>query len=301
MATTAKSPSIVTLRLSEAERSTYRLSQRSLQTALEAMHRDGVLVIEDIVDKKAIDRLNERMKKDAITLMERGEDGPFNYNLGNLQQSPPYNDSELFPPSIFSNPIASQITSSLLGGKPTMSFISSNAAVKAEVGQPVHADADFAHPSIPFATVVNVGLIDMMPENGSTQVWLGTHKDTSIESQEGAHGERASGRIKLGLLERRKEISPPIQPFISKGSLVLRDLRLWHAGMPNKTYDIRIMLAMIHFAPWYRQRMTMKLPRSLRPTLDGNDHLNIAANWTDEKIDHLAGAFGNAFDFNQDP
>ncbi len=71
--------------------------------------------------------------------------------------------------------------------------------------------------------------------------------------------------------------------------------------MPNTTDDIRIMLAMIHFAPWYRQRMTMKLPRSLRPVLEANNKLGVSAEWQDEYVDHLATPFGNAFDFNQDP
>lgn len=57
---------------------------------------------------------------------------------------------------------------------------------------------------------------------------------------------------------------------------------------------------MIHFAPWYRQRMTMKLPRSLRPTLEGVDRLGVAADWQDAEVDHLDAPYGNAFDFSQD-
>lgn len=109
--------------------------------------------------------------------------------------------------------------------------------------QPTHSDADFAHPNHPFALVVNVPLIAMTPENGSTEVWLGTHQGTGLHDQEGLHGERASGRIKFDLLEARRKISPPVQPVIRKGSLIVRDLRLWHGGMPNTSNDIRVMLA----------------------------------------------------------
>ena len=84
----------------------------------------------------------------------------------------------------------------------------------------------------------------MKPQTGSTEVWLGTHKETNIADQEGAHGERASGRIKSALLDQRRTVSPPVQPTIPKGSVVVRDLRLWHAGMPNMSEDIRVMLAM---------------------------------------------------------
>lgn len=110
--------------------------------------------------------------------------------------------------------------------------------------QPVHSDADFAHPDHPFALVVNVPMIDFTPENGSTEIWLGTHQAYGLEAQEGAHGERNSGRIRAPLLEERSKTSPPVQPFIPKGSIVIRDLRLWHAGMPNFTNDVRVMLAL---------------------------------------------------------
>ena len=109
--------------------------------------------------------------------------------------------------------------------------------------QPVHSDADFKHPSHAFALVVNVALVEMRPENGSTEIWLGTHTNTNVEDQEGAHGERASGRIKRPLLEARRQIAPPIQAVIPKGSVIVRDLRLWHAGMPNLSNEIRVMLA----------------------------------------------------------
>lgn len=83
--------------------------------------------------------------------------------------------------------------------------------------------------------MVNVGLVDMNPKNGSTrecrkgdgwlfsvltfpsEVWLGTHNGTDLSCQEGAHGERASGRIKQGLLDARKSVFPPLQPTIPKG------------------------------------------------------------------------------------
>ena len=114
--------------------------------------------------------------------------------------------------------------------------------------QPVHSDADFKHPSHTFALVVNVALVEMRPENGSTEIWLGTHTNTNVEDQEGAHGERASGRIKESLLESRRKISPPLQAVIPKGSVIVRDLRLWHAGMPNLSQEIRVMLAFSRFA-----------------------------------------------------
>lgn len=172
--------------------------------------------------------------------------------------------------------------------------------------QPVHADADFAYPAHPFALVVNVPLVTMTPENGSTEVWLGTHTG-DLSQQEGAHGERASGRIKEDLLRQRAETNPPSQPIIPKGSIVVRDLRLWHAGMPNKTDQVRIMLAMIHFASWYRNPMRLEFGDDIKPLLEdlqreGKLGVQAPIDWV-EREDvlerYLNRGFGNSYDFNQ--
>ncbi|KAJ7192094.1 hypothetical protein GGX14DRAFT_537785 [Mycena pura] len=255
------------------------LTQRNLQKCLEALHHDGPL-----------DRLNERMLKDTAVLAAMGDNGP-----------PVERDT--FDPVMFLNPLATNVTSAFLGGQPTLTFLSGNVAMPDLVGdgQPVHSDADFAHPNIPFACVVNVGLVDISPQNGSTELWLGTHTGSGLHVQEGLHGERASGRIRSELLQERTKISPPFQPTIAKGSLVIRDLRLWHAGRPNRTSDPRIMLASIHMAPWYRHRMAIRLPIALRSFIEPKlkaQSLGLAADWV-ERVNPLDVKFGNAYDFSQ--
>ena len=174
--------------------------------------------------------------------------------------------------------------------------------------QPVHSDADFSHPDHPFALVVNVPLVDMTPENGSTEIWLGTHK-TDVSYQEGKHGERASGRIREEHLQgRRVAFGDPVQPVIKKGSLVVRDLRLWHAGMPNMTDQVRVMLALIHFAPWYRNGMRLEFGDDVRPILEemrekGKLGLQVPVDWVnkDQVMEsYLNRGFGNSYDFDQD-
>jgi ectoine hydroxylase-related dioxygenase (phytanoyl-CoA dioxygenase family) len=184
----------------------------------------------------------------------------------------------------------------------------------------VHSDADFDHPNSPFALVINVPLVTMTPENGSTEVWLGTHNITSLAAQEGLHGERASGRVKKELLEQRALERPPSQPVVKKGSLVIRDLRLWHAGKPNFTDSTRVMLALIHFAPWFRSvqevyeiastdlrrfrnAMQVEFSEELRPTLQTYDKaLQIQRTFLpDHEITgrYLKRGYGNAYNFDQ--
>ncbi|KAK2024599.1 hypothetical protein LX32DRAFT_598437, partial [Colletotrichum zoysiae] len=209
------------------------------------------------------------------------------------------------------DPVATQITSSVLGPRPKLTFLSANSAMPPSPSlppqrQPVHSDADFAHPSHPFALVVNVPLVAMTPANGSTELWLGTHAAADAAAQEGAHGDRASGRIRDAALAARRAVRPPSQPSVRKGSLVIRDLRLWHAGMPNQTPDVRVMLAMIHFAPWYRNRMRLTLAEGVRPLLDAavDGRLEVPVDWVgrEEALrTYLGRGFGNSYDFDQEP
>ncbi|TDZ74598.1 Kanamycin B dioxygenase [Colletotrichum trifolii] len=271
------------IRPSEAEISNNALDARNLEIAVRHLHSDGLVVVQDVVPHNDIDALNEKMVEDARYLQSLGDEGPFNYNQGNLQQdAPPV--AKYFYKSIFANPIATQITSSVLGPRPKWTFCSANSAMPPLPGslpqrQPVHSDADFSHPSHPFALVTNIPLVRMTPTNGSTEVWLGTHS-SDASAQEGAHGERASGRIRESLVAARRAVRPPSQPVVEKGSVVIRDLRLWHAGMPNRSEEVRVMLAMIHFAAWYRNPMRLELGGDVRPLLAGlAEVLEVPVDW----------------------
>lgn len=201
----------------------------------------------------------------------------------------------------------------MLGPRPKWTFCFANSAMPPVPGspaqrQPVHSDADFAHPSHPFELVVNVPLVSMTPANGSTELWLGTHNN-AISAQDGAHGERASGRIREDILEKERQERPPVQPPVKKGAIVVRDLRLWHAGMPNMSAEVRVMLAMIHFAPWYRNPMRLRLGEDIRTVLEkleseGKFGLQAPVDWVDSDQvtrEYLDRGFGNSYDFNQIP
>lgn len=66
---------LVELELSAGELSSGRLSQRTLQKGLEALHHDGIVVIADVVPHEDIDRLDEAMQSDAKVLMARRLNG----------------------------------------------------------------------------------------------------------------------------------------------------------------------------------------------------------------------------------
>lgn len=295
----------VIVKVSPEEALLGKLIPQNLERATRAIHRDGLVVLENVIEHHHLDKLNHKMLDDAKKLQDLGDNSPYNYNKGNIQQDPPLT-KEFFTPDIFMNKIGTQVTSSVLGPNPRLTFISGNTALPPtdetfNKSQPVHADADFDTPECPFALVINVPLIDMTPENGSTEIWLGT-QNYSVECQEGKQGERASGRIKESLLNKRTTERPCVQPVIKKGSIVIRDLRLWHAGKPNNTNEARVMLAMIHFANWFRNEMYVELSQETKSMIDNNKNLIVQAKYYDDNelnSRYLNRPFGNAYNFDQ--
>lgn len=250
---------------------------------IRALRDDGIVVLEEAVDLDHIALLRERCLADVELLLKR-PDKPFNWNPGNMQQDPPP-----FPPYLFRdvlvNDAAIAVTEGVLGQGLKNAFYSGNTALPSEHRQPVHADMgqlwphlEVAHPA--YAIVVNLPLVDMSAENGSTEMWPGTHKDTSVVFQDG------DIKVSPQALEARRVIEPPIQPVVKAGSLVVRDIRMWHAGMPNRTSVPRPMIAMIHFVSWW-PTTPLKFPKGTESIFEHPD-LRTDAVFTDEAVDHIA-------------
>ena len=239
---------MTTIQITDAERSSACLSEDHRDATTRALMDDGFAVLEGAVPLDKIAILRERAFADIESLVKR-EDGPFNWHRGNLQQDP-----APFPPYLFrevlANEFAIQATHALLGDGMYNGFYSGNTAMPSENRQPVHADIgqlwpNQVHTHPPYGIIVNVPLVDASPENGSTEIWPGTHTDPSVTLQSGSiEAAEAS-------LDRWRKIAPPIQPTIKAGSILLRDVRLWHAGMPNRTATPRPMIAMIYYVSWW--------------------------------------------------
>ncbi len=58
------------------------LTLQNLELATRALHRDGLVVLEDVIDHSKLDFLNQKMLEDAYTLQSAGDASPYNYNKG---------------------------------------------------------------------------------------------------------------------------------------------------------------------------------------------------------------------------
>ena len=258
--------------------------------AVHAIMENGFVVLKDVVALEHLDILHERMLEDLAALHAR-DDAPFNWNVGNIQQDPPP-----FPPYLFRDVLVNEqvieVTSAILGPGVKNRFYSGNTAMPSDQRQPVHADSPHLWPHLktahpPAEIVVNIATVDVSPENGSTELWPGTHLNVTVAAGHDI-------KIPLSVLEARRAVRPPIQPTVSRGSVILRDIRMWHAGMPNRTRRPRPMIAMIHACRWLQTEDSLRFPVEAEALLK-HPVLHTCARYVDEPIDHIHAPEGYEF------
>ncbi|KAJ9652773.1 hypothetical protein H2198_008000 [Neophaeococcomyces mojaviensis] len=292
IATRIPDQEIRAVRVSDDARHQGHPSLEFIAEAVSFLHKDGIVILENVIDIKHIDHLNSILSPEAL---EIANDPTHHFNFGkhtrNMDQAPPPT-KELMYKDIWANSFMCAVLSAVLGPKPVIHYANGNTALQAapDGRQPVHSDCEFDHPVYyPFACVININLVDTSPENGATEFWPGSHHVSTPE----CHMALSSGceerilHVKPEYVEQRRRHSPPIQPCTKKGSIIVRDLRLWHAGMPNLTPEPRIMLAFVAQPAWYQGKSKVLLPLSVKELVESwSNELQFAAEWVEGEVDH---------------
>lgn len=274
---------MLALDITAEEVASRQMSAEHLEAAVHAVRTDGFVVLNNVIELAHLDVLRDKMLADVDAFLKR-EDAPFNFNTSNVQQDPPP-----FPPYLFRdvllNDMAVAVTQGVLGKGVKNNFYSGNTAVPSTQRQPVHADTgqlwthqEVAHPA--YALVVNVPVVDMDARNGSTEIWPGTHLDTTVTLFDGTI------KVPEERLEARRKVAPPLQPAIRRGSILIRDIRLWHAGMPNRTEQPRPMIAMIHWISWWHSGETLTFPKGTEAFFEDSP-LKTVAKFVEGDIDYI--------------
>ena len=182
---------------------------------------------------------------------------------------------------VVSNPFVIQVTKGLLGDGLFNSFYNGNCNCPGSGTQPLHPDhphlwpdMDVAHP--PASLVVNICLVETTEENGAVELWPGSHLNTKPLTDDNVAAQR--------------EKSPPIRGTAEKGSVLIRDMRVWHRGVPNHSDEIRHMIAMVHNKNWRVRNQTLQYGAGCESAFDSAD-LDHNATFTDDPIDYLFKEF----------
>ena len=106
------------------------------------------------------------------------------------------------------------------------------------------AAADLTWPHEGLKLFCNFSCDDMVPENGSTECWLGSHQETAAAQSRNAGPDSPEILTLDQLAEIRRQTDPPVQITVPKGAVAFRDLRVWHKGMPNSGTLPRHMISL---------------------------------------------------------
>src|SRR5262249_49123788 len=143
---------------------------------------------------------------------------------------PPFDDS-----CLFANPYLLSVLSAMLGENLVIGAFGVVCALPSAPAQHIHHDGgdlfqrlDLDRLLPAFAITAAIPLLEMNAINGTTMLWLGSHRDRSRALNEEG-----------------------IQPVVREGSCMIWDFRLKHSGTPNKGQLPRPLLYLTYCRPWF--------------------------------------------------
>ncbi|MCC7261587.1 MAG: phytanoyl-CoA dioxygenase family protein [Candidatus Latescibacteria bacterium] len=244
-----------------SERRKGKLSAIHLQWALRTLRDTGLVILERALPedwiaaiRAACDRDVKSYLKDPALRKQFLVDAKGHIGMPPKQQSP-YMDA-----LAIANPFATQILDQMMGPEYFCTYYNTNITWPGSAVQALHRDTHLLFPELnvalpPHTVVVNIMLVDFTLANGATEVWPGSHLIVDRPEDQGVP------------LEERARALPSLRTVAPAGSLVVRDLRMWHRGMPNQTDLIRTMLAIVYFRRFMHRSEVMTIPQRVWDTL----------------------------------
>lgn len=276
--------------VSTAERLEGRLTPDHLSRAITAIAEEGLVVLEQAIPAEPLDKLKVRMDEDTRRLRAFHDAHSGNPRThGQLQQGPPPTAEFVFP-EVSANPLAIQLSKAVLGPACYLTFYNGNTNCPGSEYQQVHLDNPHLWPAHPTASptyslVINISPQDCTIENGAVEVWPGTHRiNPPVDDN----------NVLEAALDVRRQECPPIQAETRKGDILIRDARLWHRGVPNRSNAPRHMIAFVYIAGWHRRLRSVKFERGCEKVLETVD-FDFNAEYVDTEIDYLFGPTRRAY------
>jgi hypothetical protein len=241
------------------EKNAGKLNPEHLSRAGQAIQDDGYVVLNNAISHESLDRLYEKMFADTQVLLNAGSIGGAGSVPGHLQQAPPPTSPWIFP-DVVANPFSIQVITEVLGKGAYLRVYSSNTNCPGSSAQPLHRDVvqelwpgmNVVHP--PYSLIANLSLVEVTEENGAIEMWPGTH--TYL---------KGSKKVEAEVAEERRQTHPPIRGCTQKGSVIIRDKRIWHRGMPNHSNEVRHMVSLIHNIFWLKGPGPIKFSKDTEP------------------------------------
>jgi hypothetical protein len=240
------------MKLSDEEISRGTLSEDSRRTAVTQLKIMGYTILENVFPAEEVELLRKRF----LELLE-GYATQTDPNRGASRYGMPLPfEAPFSAPEIVSHPLVLDVIRHILGPDVICSYFSSDTPLPGSDYQHAHSDAKPLFPEDdvtlpPFAYVVNLPLVDFRPDNGPLEIWpQGTHLIADPTLIPVAEFDDIQERRESALGRLAEEMGP-VPLLAPAGSFIIRDIRMWHRGTPNRSTEPRPMVALVYNRPWY--------------------------------------------------
>jgi ectoine hydroxylase-related dioxygenase (phytanoyl-CoA dioxygenase family) len=224
----------------------------ALKFHADQIRMNGFTVVEGALPRDFITSMRERF--DTL-LDEHRKANPTNRGENRYQMFLPF-EPPFSSPLLYEHPVVMEIVERVLGTNLNWSYLASDTPLPGSDYQRVHSDTQLLFPETnfsapPYGLVVNVPLVDVTEENGPLEIWPG-----------GTH--YMPGRMDM---QKLAETMASLRLTMNEGDMLIRDLRAWHRGTPNRGGRSRPNVALVYTRPWYR--FEQKPPTLTRTQLQG--------------------------------
>ncbi len=231
-----------------------KLTKTRLEHCVTKLDEEGYVVLEGVMPTALLKEIRAAM--DAVhqqhfRAIPRATKRPHAFGKGQgifgvrVPKEMPFMD-----PKVVTNPFVVPILDQVLGSDFFCAAYNTNNSWPGSRAQHAHRDHDPLFENLPYALppsalTASIPLVSFNEKTGATELWPGTHLYPGpylgdIRNFDSITGERTSCRM--------------LAPM---GSIVLRDGRMWHRGMPNKTKKVRTMLSLVYRRAFHGQHQTM--------------------------------------------
>jgi hypothetical protein len=233
--------------VSSHERSSGRLDADTVERACKHVALNGFVVLENAIPPDLIDKVHDDWLELANYLLvhepEKTSVGSREFRKNRIRMDIPFRQPYI-DAQFVANPFVVPIVERILGEDCRVFYYSADAPMPGADYQVVHADyapffpeSDVVLPTAGLA--VNFPLVDVTEGNGPMEVWPNSHR-----MSEKAYAAKAD------LQDAARHVAPT-RMLTPRGSILIRDVRMWHRGTPNHSNQIRPNLALIYGRSWW--------------------------------------------------
>ena len=237
--------------VSSSEQATGQLSAANLDQAVRYLREIGVAIVEGAIPRETVSEVHEAYVKKVHGRRK----------LLYPPLEPPFVDHE-----IIANPFALQVLEVVLGKKIGWALFNARRGQAGGGTDPegsggdIHRDGAHLFPELPIplpasGICMDIPLIDFNEVNGAIRVFPGTHLVVDDPPTD------------IRNLPKRAQQFPSTQLATPAGSIILRDMRLWHSAMPNHTSEDRPWLTSLYVRVFQHAHERMYIPPEIKQGL----------------------------------